>query len=58
MEYEIHIKNEVNCQNSAPSREEQELFNRLKNALCEIKKWEKGEVELNDARTFINGLSG
>lgn len=38
--------------------EEQELFNRLKNALCEIKKWEKGEIELNDARSFINELSG
>lgn len=58
LDYEIQIKNKVEHQNSTSTMEGQELFNRLKNALCEIKKWEKGEIELNDARSFINELSG
>ncbi len=40
------------------NKKEQQLFNRLKSSLNDIKKWEKGEMELSDARTFLNGLPG
>ncbi len=53
MDYEMHMNNNAKRQNSPSPMEEEELFNRLKNALSEIKKWENGEVELNDARAFI-----
>lgn len=37
-------------------KKEQEFFDRLKSSLSTIKKWEEGDLELNDARTFLNGL--
>jgi len=52
--YEVQKTPEVSS--SRPlGKNEQELFNRLKNSFSDIKKWEKGELELNDARTFLNG---
>ncbi|WP_028298020.1 hypothetical protein [Olivibacter sitiensis] len=39
------------------NKKEQELFDRLKNSLSDIKKYEKGELELKDARIFLNEFS-
>ena len=40
------------------SQEERELFDRLKKSLTHVKQWENGEIELNDARSFLNEISG
>lgn len=40
------------------TKEERELFDRLKKSLTHVKQWENGEIELNDARSFLNEISG
>jgi hypothetical protein len=39
------------------NKKEQELFERLKSSFSDIKKWEKGELSLKDARAFLNEVS-
>lgn len=57
IKYEIEKQKGGETERSSFSKKEQELYNRLEDALSDIKKWEIGELELNDARSFINGLS-
>jgi len=50
--YEVH-KNDVSLRSL--TKDELVLFDRLKDSLSSIKKWEEGDLELNDARTFLRG---
>lgn len=38
------------------SKKEQKIYNSLKRALEDIKKWENGEIELKDAKDLLKEL--
>ena len=55
--YEVH-KTSKSVSSRQLNKAEQALFDRLKSSLSDIRRWEEGDLELNDTKTFLNGLSG
>jgi hypothetical protein len=56
LNYEIK-KTEVAEHRVRPfNKKEKQIYESLKGSLTDIKKWEKGELELKDAKAFLNEL--
>ena len=53
----LNYKTEVTDADRPLNKKEQELFDRLQSSFSDIKKWEKGELSLKDARVFLNEVS-
>ncbi len=56
LNYEIKSKDEVEPKVRPFKKKEKQIYESLKGSLTDIKKWKKGELELKDAKAFLNGL--
>lgn len=56
IDYKIEDKDEVEQQSRPLNKKEKQIFESLKGSLIDIKKWEKGELEFKDAKTFLDEL--
>jgi len=56
LNYEIKSKDEVEPKVRPFNKKEKQIYESLKGSLTDIKKWEKGELELKDAKAFLNEL--
>ena len=56
LNYEIKGKDEVEPKVLAFNKKEKQIFESLKGSLTDIKKWERGELELKSAKDLLNEL--
>ena len=53
----LSYKTEATDSGRPLNKKEQQLFDRLASSFSDIKKWEKGELSLKDAKAFLNEVS-
>ncbi len=56
LNYEIKSKDEVEPKVRPFNKKEKQIYESLKSSLTDIKKWERGELELKSAKDLLNEL--
>jgi hypothetical protein len=56
IDYKIESKDEIAQQSRPLNKKEKQIFESLKGSLIDIKRWERGEIELKNAEDFLNEL--
>ncbi len=56
IDYKIEDKDEMEQQSPPLNKKEKQIFESLKGSLIDIERWEKGEIEFKNAKTFLDEL--
>lgn len=56
LDYQIQKSDKVESKPRPLNKKEKQVFEALKGSLIDIKRWEKGEIELKNARDFLDEL--
>lgn len=56
IDYEVKSKDEVEPKVRPLNKKEKQIYESLKGSLTDIEKWKKGELELKDAKSFLDEL--
>ncbi len=54
--YKIENKDKSEAESRPLNKKEKQIFESLKNTFIDVKKWERGELEFKDAKTFLDEL--
>lgn len=56
LDYEVKSKDEAEPKSRPFNKKEKQIFESLKGSFTEIKKWERGEINLKSAKDLLNEL--